>query len=209
LQNNDLENFSKLIETVFLIYGKDVDSVIDIYFNALSGYTFEKVKDALSKYIKNPDTGTYLPKPSDIIKILEGDSRQRSLAAWDKAFKSISRYGCNVSVIFDDEIIHAVISDMGGWISFCMEPNESNKKFIEKEFCRRYEYYLNGWSVKYPKILYGILDTQNSSNGYKSNYLEIVGDKNKALEIYGKQTNEGETQKLFPRQIFKEIKIED
>lgn len=176
MNKDDLENFGKLINATFAIYGKDApDEVIDIYFNVLSKYDFFQVRNAFSKYIANPDTGTFFPKPSDIVKILDGNSHKKSFMAWIKVLNTVTEHGTYKTIIFDDEIIHAVVKDMGGWEKFCFSINDSSREKIEKDFCRRYEYYLEDGVKNYPKFLIGYF--QNKSPIF-------VGEEEKALLVY-------------------------
>jgi hypothetical protein len=181
MDNNDYDNFGKLISGVFGVYGKNAsDDVIEIYYRTLKEYSIEDLSKAFTKHLKNPNTGNFLPTPSEIIKIIEGDSKNKSMIAWDKAINAIDS---SYDVVFDDPIIHAVIRDMGGWVKFCFSINDFNKDKIEIGFRDRYKNYVEYGLNNYPKILKG------NGNFLHSEAPRFIGDKNKALEIMNNEVN--------------------
>lgn len=159
MTNEDRKMFYVLIKGCSEIYRQDLSSsIIDIFWEILKSYKIESVENAFSKYLKNPKN-IFFPKPAQIIEEIEGKKEDKSLQAWSKAFNATLDYGSNYSLVFDDLIIHDVIFDFGGWIKFCeIVYNEKSLPFTQKEFCRRYEGYLDGWSKKDAKVLLGGAD---------------------------------------------------
>lgn len=170
----DLDKFSKLIAGVFGMHMRDASNeVIDIYYRALEKYSIEELHTAFSEHVRNPDSGTFIPKPADIIRILEGDSNKKSLEAWVKAYKAISHAGSGATVIFDDPIIHAVIYVLGGWERFCFEVTIKTEKFIKKDFLEFYKMYLGKDNFEYPRKLIGRTERINNEKGFLDQKLDI------------------------------------
>jgi len=182
VNEDDLKDFSKLIAGIFGMNQRDAsDDVIEIYYRALADYSLDDLKKAFSEHVRNPDCGTFLPKPADIIRILEGDSNKKSLEAWVKAYKAISRAGSGSTVIFDDPIIHAVISVLGGWERFCLEVTDKTEKFIKKEFIDFYKMYLSKDNFDYPKCLIGRNERINHEKGFScgKHDIQYIGNSRK------------------------------
>jgi hypothetical protein len=112
------------------------------YWECLKDYSSAEVQRALSEVLKNPDTKKhpYFPLPTDVIEIIEGDVQSKSLLAWTDVMKAIRRIGHYDSVVFSDELIHAVIQDMGGWIALCQH-SAKELPFVQRDFERRYQIY--------------------------------------------------------------------
>jgi len=68
------------------------------------------------RHLMNPDTGQFLPKPADIVRMLGGRTLDRALMAWAKVDKAVRQIGTYESVVFDDALIHRVLHEMGGWV---------------------------------------------------------------------------------------------
>lgn len=72
LSANDLEKFKESIARIYGLYEKEINPfVIDIWWNALKSYDLAVINQAFDKHVVDPDNGKWLPKPSDIIRMLE------------------------------------------------------------------------------------------------------------------------------------------
>ncbi|EOW9280235.1 TPA: hypothetical protein PX780_003569, partial [Vibrio cholerae] len=92
--------------------------------------------------------------------------------------------GAWTSVMFDDALIHRVISDMGGWVELC-KVDDREYPFKQKEFLTRYQAYLLRDEVgEYPRLLQGIADHQNQQKGFDMQAPVAVGDWSKAAQVY-------------------------
>ena len=115
----DYDEFDETIVAVGEQYSKSLsEGVKMLYWQGLIDYDLKAVQQALYRHIRNPDNGQFMPKVADVIKMLQGSTQDSALIAWSKVEKAIRTVGTQVSVAFDDPIIHRVLQDMGGWLSF-------------------------------------------------------------------------------------------
>jgi hypothetical protein len=173
----DTEKFQALVKGVFALYRADSSqAVLDIWWATMRPYDFAAVKDAFNRHAVNPDNGQFLPKPADIVKLLEGGTADGALIAWTKVDRAAMRVGQYQSVLFDDPVIHAVIRDMGGWAALC-DVRDNDWTFRGKEFQTRYRgYRLRGSIGEYPTHLVGIAEGHNSTRGFRIDPPVMIGD---------------------------------
>ncbi len=134
--------------------------LIDIYWQVLKQYELEDVQNAFQSHIQNPDCGQFLPKPADIVRLIEGSGETKALLAWAKVERAVIQIGSYQSVVFDDPLIHAVIEDMGGWVKLCSMKNEQ-MPFYANEFQKRYMGYVNKKPESTPKtFIWGITNVK-------------------------------------------------
>lgn len=189
----EMPHFSKLMTQLAVVYSKPMDPVlIEIYWQALKAFDFKAVEAAMLAHIGNPDVGQFMPKPADVVRFLKGSSQTQALQAWSLVLKTIQRVGHYPTVVFDDPLIHAVISDMGGWIALC-KLLEEDTPFRAKEFENRYVGFLLQPPKTYPKQLSGTLEQENSAKGYPIDPPMLIGDIQNALKVY-----QGGSQQLLP-----------
>lgn len=132
---------------------------------ALAKCDDETKKRALQAHIENPDNGQFMPKIADIVRLIDGDSKDRAMLAWGKAFNAITQVGQYEDVCFDDGVIHNVIDEMGGWTKFCLMTFDEIS-YTQDRFCKLYR--ANSRANKpYPKVLIGISGEQNRLSGQK------------------------------------------
>lgn len=165
--DRDIE-IASIVGATYATYGKDISPmVIEFWIQGLEQFDVPSIKSAFSKHMATPPQGRFCPKPADIVDILKGDSQDRSLIAWGKLDKALRTIGVYQSVIFDDELIHLVISDMGGWCSFETK-TEEDWPFIRNEFVNRYKAYSKMTELpKHNSVLIGKTQMENEKNGYK------------------------------------------
>lgn len=185
MKESDFDEFSELLSLVSEQYQKPVsDGALMLYFQGLIEYDFEAVKQALFRHIRNPDNGMFMPKIADIIKMISGSTKDSALAAWTKVDWAVRCVGTQVSVVFDDEIIHAVINDMGGWYGFGHCDIDKDWPFKAKEFENRYRgYKQRNEPVKHAPKLIGLYDSANTQVGFKEQEPTLIGDKEKAKQV--------------------------
>ena len=78
----DKKQFSEIFFAVAQLYEKEMNKMkLSVYFSALQNYSISQVQEGVNKHVKNTETGSFMPKPSDIIKQLEGTQKdaQRQL----------------------------------------------------------------------------------------------------------------------------------
>ena len=179
----DFDFFYEKLTIIGEIYNREVsEHLFKIYWNVLEGYEIEDVSRAFEAHMKNTDSGQYFPKPADIIRLIEGSGETKALKAWTKVDWASSRIGVYKSVAFDDPIIHAVISDMGGWDSFCLCDLDETP-FKGSEFRKRYMGYVNNPPQKYPRYFVGIYESLNSQSGFAFESPVLIGDEIKARDL--------------------------
>lgn len=185
MKQSDFDDFCELLGAVSEQYGKPVSENAKIlYWQGLVDFDFPAVKQALYRHIRNPDSGMFMPKVADIVKMLQGSTQDSALNAWAKVDKAVRCIGTQMSVAFDDPLIHRVIQDMGGWLGLGQR-QESDWPFVAKEFENRYRgFKARNESVEYPKMLIGLFDASNLPNGFKESKPVLIGNKEIAEKVY-------------------------
>lgn len=158
-------------------------SVIAIYWHALEPFDLAAVRKAFDRHVKNPDVGQFMPKPADLIRMLQGSSQDAAFAAWTKVDHAIRQVGTYADVVFDDPIIHRVVQEMGGWIAFGTK-TEDEWPFVAKEFENRYRGYRQRSDIPdYPAVLIGIAGAYNRNGGHPLTPPMLIGDAEKASSV--------------------------
>lgn len=167
MSDTDAARFKSLLSGVFALYGKDLsDAVLSIWWAAMRPYDFPAVKDALNRHAVNADNGQFLPKPADVVKLVDGGSSDSALQAWVKFEQGLMRFAPYYSVVFDDRLIHRVVQDMGGWTGFCGHP-EKEWPFIRNQFISLYRNYrTRALLPECPAKLIGLTEAHNSTQGF-------------------------------------------
>lgn len=184
MQSDDSKQFRRLLEGVFDFYGKSLSEfTLSVWWEAMRPFEFVAVKDALNRHAVNPDNGQFLPKPADVVKLLQGSSLDSALMAWAKVDRAVRQVGPYSSVVFDDPIIHRVIADMGGWVAFG-NVTEEEWPFKAKEFENRYRGYRMRPQLDYPRRLIGIEEAENGRQGFNQDgRITMVGDREKCEAV--------------------------
>lgn len=181
---SDRKQFFKLIGDVHAFYQRDFSEFSgNVWWEAMHPYDFAAVSHALNRHCVNPDHGQFMPKPADVVKMLEGSTQDSALVAWakvDRAIRSIGRY---VSVSFDDPLIHRVVTEMGGWVALGQK-EEKEWPFVRNEFVNRYRGYRGRNQIpNYPPVLAGIAESSNAQLGYRPEPPVLIGDPEKARQV--------------------------
>ena len=130
-----MKEFAKTLVAAGLIHNREIDSiVIDIYIESLKGYDIGGCTQALKRLMS---TSKFMPKPADIIEILEGDVHGKALSAWPEVML-LARNSAEARSA--NEITQSVVLDMGGWKRFG-HAQYSEHPFLQREFVDRYETY--------------------------------------------------------------------
>jgi hypothetical protein len=184
MQPSDRKAFATLILAVSEYHGKQLSpEVLRIYWDGLSGYEFEDVQRILNEHLRNPDTGQFMPKVADVVKFIEGSTLTQAMRAWRKVEHAIHAAGGWQSVVFDDFLIHAVISDMGGWELLC-QTTKDELVFKIREFERRFQGYRLRSPGEYPRRLIGRFERENAVHGYATQPPMLIGDPQSAQLVY-------------------------
>jgi hypothetical protein len=141
-----------------------------LFFDVLKPYPFKEVSDALYATLRQ---SPFMPKPSDVVRYIEGTAEDRAREAWHAVLETMRKYGAYASVKFDDPAIHFAIERMGGWQKLCLIPEEE-LPFRERDFIAHYKRGERaGWEIV-PKYFVGIIEQQNTQNGWMNMIPEIV-----------------------------------
>ncbi len=186
MQTADKSRFMSLLADVHSFYEKEFSAFSgSVWWSALQVFDFEAVAEAFSRWSVNPDRGQFMPKPADVVRMLEGSTEDSALAAWAKVDKSIRTVGTYASVAFDDPLIHTVIVDMGGWLMLGQK-TEADWPFLRNEFVARYRGFRERHeSPPFNPVLKGIAAVENEriGQGNGSASVVLIGDAVKALLV--------------------------
>lgn len=184
MKQSEFDDFVDVMQLVSEQYGKKPsDGLIALYWQGLKGYDFAAVREAIGKHLANTDTGQFMPKIADIIRMMQGTSLDSALSAWAKVDKAIRQIGPYETVVFDDAIIHKVLHDMGGWLSLGTK-TEDEWPFVAKEFENRYRGFKSrNERIEYPSKLIGLFEAQNAKEGRVVAPPMLIGDASKAREV--------------------------
>lgn len=181
------ENFAEMLTAVHDIYAptRKLDGmVIAIYWSALQAFDLAAVRQAFDRHVKNPDTGQFMPKPADLIRMMSGSTRDSALVAWAKVDAAVRRVGPHRDVAFDDPIIHRVLNDMGGWMALGNK-TEDDWPFVAKEFENRYRGFRErGETPDYPAVLIGSAGSDHRRLGKTPPPPMLIGDKAAATAVF-------------------------
>lgn len=185
MTETDRERFAEILMAMSEVYEMEFSKLLaEVWFKALADFQINEVSKAVFEHMKNPDTGGFKPKPADIIKALRGSTADQALLAWTSVDKAVRMVGDYKTVVFDDPIIHRVITDMGGWIGFG-NITEKEWEFKGKEFMQRYRGYAarTGKPEHAPRLI-GACDDYNRLHGFKATGEPVlIGDQAKAKMI--------------------------
>lgn len=192
MNQNDAERLAICLTGMAEVYGRELsEAVVALWFKVLDRYRIEAIEDAFQRHVMSPDQGQFMPKPADILRMLDGSSEDAALIAWTKVDKAVRTVGSYQSVAFDDPIIHRVLHDMGGWIGLGTK-NEEEWPFVANEFRNRYRGYRGrGAAVDYPNHLIGIVEAENARTGRGDQTVIVVyvGDTATAMDVAQRGSN--------------------
>ena len=186
MQQRDFDRFGAALTALAELYGKSLSQgAIALWWQALERFDFEQVSKAIRAHTENAENGQFMPKPADLIRVLDGTVTDRAGLAWGKAFEAITAVGAYTDVVFDDPAIHAVIEDLGGWPKFC-RGEIKDLGYLQHRFCESYRAYAGRGDFEYPRRLSG--DRSPDDVFAKRNLppprAALVGDPVKAKQVY-------------------------
>jgi hypothetical protein len=178
------EPFFALIAGVYAFYDKSFSEFAGaVWWEAMKPFDLPAVKDALNRHCINPDVGQFMPKPADVVRMLQGSTQDAGLVAWAMVDKAVRQIGTYRSVVFDDPLTHRIVSDMGGWVALGMK-TEEEWPFVRNEFVNRYRGYRGRSEVpEYPPVLIGISQSANSREGFAAEPPMLIGDQARAMQV--------------------------
>ena len=173
----DKQRFARAVTALHEYYGKDASSaVVELYWQGLCQYSSDQLESAIMRHIQNPDNGQWMPKVSDLVKMMEGTTQDTAWQAWVKVERAISSAGTYRSVAFDDPIIHLCIDDLGGWIDIG-QTSSKELPFLQKRFEQIYRSYkVRGDLPPHKPDLIGMNEAANNMKGYDSDPPKLIGN---------------------------------
>lgn len=188
--DSDRKAFFVLIADIHAFYRKDFSTFAGgVWWAAMKPFDFAAVADAFNRHCVNPDNGQFMPMPADIVRMLQGSTQDAGLIAWAKVDRSVREVGTYRSVVFDDALIHRVISEMGGWVMFGTKDEEA-WPFVRNEFVNRYRGYRGRSQVPdYPPVLIGITEATNAKAGFGVEPPTLIGIAGNAKRVLLGGTN--------------------
>ena len=177
--------FTKLFILLSDYYRSELSkAMLMVYWEGLKQYDYAAIEKAAWSHTQNPDeAGRWMPKIADFIKALQGRTVDQASIAWSKVDRAVRTVGTWRDVVFDDPLIHRVISDIGGWIKLgSME--EKEYVFIEKRFITAYQgYRMLSETPECPNLLIGMANAQNGIAGTQKQEPTLIGNRGKATHI--------------------------
>jgi hypothetical protein len=186
----DRKQFFALIGDVYAFYRQDFSAFAgNVWWEAMKPFDFRAVADALNRHCINPDKGQFMPKPADVVKMLQGSTQDAALQAWSKVDRTVRTVGNYRSVVFDDPLIHRVLTEMGGWVQLGTK-TEDEWPFVRNEFVNRYRGYRERSDLPdYPPVLIGIAESSNQQHGFQSEPPMLIGRPEEAERVMRLGTN--------------------
>lgn len=184
MQQPEFNAFRSILQGVYALYGKDLSQpVMDLWWQAMKPFDLPAFKDAMNRHALDPDRGQFLPKPADVVRLVHGGTQDGALVAWAKVDRAVRSVGTYASVVFDDPIVHAVVTDMGGWIALGQK-TEHEWPFVGKQFETRYRgYRMRASAGEYPRVLTGMADADNARQGFKLSEPVLIGNADAAQRV--------------------------
>lgn len=210
--DKDRKPFQALISDVYSFYGKDFSVFAGgIWWEAMKPFDLKAVRDALNRHCVNPDAGQFLPKPADVVRMLQGSTQDAALAAWSKVDRAVREVGTYRSVVFEDALIHRIVLEMGGWVALGMK-NEDEWPFLRNEFVNRYRGYRSRSELpEYPPVLIGLAEANNRKAGFDAEPPTLIGNPEAAKRVMVGGSNQHilQAQQLAPVDAAKVLRLVD
>lgn len=183
---DEKKRFASLMTALADYYDKEVSKgTMALYWEGLKQYDYAAIEKAAWAHTQSPDeNGRWMPKISDLTKVLQGSTKDQASIAWSKVDRAVRTIGQNFDVAFDDPLIHRVIQDMGGWIGLSNKSDE-DWPFVAREFENRYRgYKMRDEEPEYPTKMIGTGSASAATMGmeYKQGTV-LIGDEQKAIAV--------------------------
>lgn len=185
MTNHDYKRFFQALTALADYYGKALsEGSMLLYRQGLQGYEIDAIERAIGIHVQNPDSGQWMPKIADIVRMIEGTTQDAAALAWAKVMRAVGSVGQYQSIVFDDAVIHLVVDDLGGWPKLC-QTTEDELPFLAKRFETNYRAYRRRADdiPAHPRYLPGVCEMSNAAAGHLSDPPRLVGDQEKAKRV--------------------------
>jgi len=109
------------------------------YYEALKDLPLEAVLLALKHALRD---ATWLPKPADLRRTIEGESEDRAAEAWGQLLSAIRRVGTygNPALCLPPPVMQAMRDTFGSWAEACAMSTEGPERLgYQKRFTQAYQ----------------------------------------------------------------------
>ena len=128
----DENRFKKQAVMLGEVFDKKITGgLIKIYWETLRQYSDEQVANAVTSHVR---TGTFFPRPADLIKLIDGTSEENAHEAWAEVMRQLTDFA---SAKFDPATEKAVQA-MGG-AEYLSHMSYRDLEFKKKGFVDYYE----------------------------------------------------------------------
>lgn len=165
MTNNDIQEFYTVLSaTIMLIKPEFIPNkqYMDFYFLTLEEFSISDVKIALTKHIKNPTSGMFIPKPADLIKYLRPDVGNVAECQWSIVMNAVSFAGRYGNLYFEDKTTNTIVREIG-FINLC-NMTETQEPFERRRFIESYGRYHDYAPTYEAGITYGVFHRENTNN---------------------------------------------
>lgn len=106
----DQQKFIQSIAALGELFGKELsEASLKLYWKSLQGFSDEQVQAALEKAVTS---FRFMPKPVELIELMEEDSSQQAVGEWAKVMRHIK--GGKPGHLIPLEVM-SVLDRIGGW----------------------------------------------------------------------------------------------
>jgi len=185
----------QMITDVLAYYRQPVSEfTLRVWCQASQPFTLEQVSKALTAHATDPEHGQFAPKVADLVRILSGTHTDRAQLAWGKVLEAMSSVGAYTDVVFDDQAIHAVVEDLGGWPKLCRTETKE-LGYVQHRFCESHKAYTGRGQFPYPRRLSGDRspDHEYEKKGLALPRPALVGDGDRCKAVYQGGSMAGKT----------------
>lgn len=184
MKQQDFDQFCEMLDLIAEQHNRTLsEGLKTLYWQGLKDFDLSALQQAAYRHLRNPDTGQFMPKIADFVRMLQGTTQDSALVAWAKVDSAVRQIGTYQDVVFDDPLIHRVIHDMGGWIGLGTKA-DTEWPFVAKEFENRYRGFKARSEIpEYPAKLIGIATAHNEQKGFKTDTPVLVGNEMKAKQV--------------------------
>ena len=175
-----MDKLDQFIAEMFSYYSKDVRSgAVNVYKRALKDIPLDQLVEMFDKHIADPDSGQFIPKVADFVRVNQGTKKGNAVAAWNKIYRAITEIGPYQSFVIDDPWAMKCIEEVGGFARLC-ELTDKDLDFKYNEFARLYESYrAQGTPDKFPSRVKGYIEKES---GVEQETL-LIGDESRAMRV--------------------------
>lgn len=179
MTENDSNKFKELIAAINETYGEQFSQAQTLlWWNMFKPHSIQVFEQAIYQHMACPDAGMFTPKPANLMKFINGTSKQNEQAlddkaeiAWHVIEGEIRRIGSHTTLIMEDKQALAAVQAIGGWKKIC-GLTISELTWAHKEFAAAYKNYertdINLLPDKLPGRIFLENNKRDQSSGMKS-----------------------------------------